>query len=347
MAKVMKGVYKETPGPGAVWREDLSVPSIRENEMLVRVKAAAICGTDLHIYPWTEWAKKRLTLPMVFGHEFSGEVVEVGGSVRNFEVGDRVAGETHIPCNACYQCQTGNQHNCNAMKIIGVHVAGCFAEYISIPVDCAWKLDASLSFELGAMLEPMGVAVHGILSGEIGGKTVAVYGCGPIGLMGIATAAACGALQIFAIEPFEQKLALAKQMGATAVFQAGKTNVVDAVKEATRGEGVDVVVDFSGNAKAIQEGFKILRKGGRFSLVGLPDGQISLDLTDAIIYKEATVIGVTGRLMYKTWWQCNELLRSGKVDIKKAIGGVYPLRNYEKAFAALQSGSPGKMILIP
>jgi Threonine dehydrogenase and related Zn-dependent dehydrogenases len=347
MAEWMKGILKEKPEPGAVWRENLPIPEVKDNELLVKVKATAICGTDLHIYPWNAWAQKRLTLPMVFGHEFSGEVVQVGMMVKNFKIGDRVAGETHIPCNTCYQCQTGNQHNCNDMKIIGVHAAGCFAEYISIPVECAWKLDDSLSYELGAMLEPMGVAAHGVLSGEIGGKSIAIYGCGPIGLMGVGIASACGASRIFAIDLFEEKLAVAKQMGADVTIQVGKDNAEEIIRKATGGEGVDVVVDFTGNAKAIQEGFRVLRKGGRYTMAGLPDAPVSLDLTDAIIYREATVLGITGRLMYKTWWQCNELLKSGKIDIKPVIGGIYPLKEYEKAFDALKSGAPGKMILIP
>lgn len=346
MAEFMKGLLKEKPVPGAEWRENLPIPEIKDNELLIRVKAAAICGTDLHIYQWTLWAQERLKLPMVFGHEFAGEVVAVGSLVRNFKVGDRVAGETHIPCNKCYQCQTGNMHNCNDMKIIGVHTQGCFAEYIAIPVDCAWRLDDDLSFEFGALLEPMGVAVHGILSGEIGGKSIAIYGCGPIGLMGIGVAAACGASKIFAIDPFEAKLEVAKQMGAHAVFKSGKDNVAENIRELTEGEGVDVVVDFSGNRNAIQEGFVILRKGGRFTLVGLPNEPVALNLTEAIIYKEATVLGVTGRLMYKTWWQCKELLKSGKIDLRPVIGGTYSLKDYEQAFDALKNGAPGKMLLI-
>ncbi|MQL52062.1 L-threonine 3-dehydrogenase [Desulfofundulus thermobenzoicus] len=347
MAELMKGVVKEKPEPGAVYREDLPVPRVRDNEILVRVKATAICGTDLHIYPWTEWAQARLKLPMVFGHEFAGEVVALGSMVKNFRIGDRVAGETHIPCNNCYQCQTGNQHICEEMKIIGVHTPGSFAEYISIPVDCAWKLDDNISYEIGAMLEPMGVAVHGVLSGEIGGKTVAIFGCGPIGLMGVGVAAACGASKIFAVDLVEDKLTLAMQMGAHVVLNSGWDDVVDAIREATHGQGVDVVVDFTGSPKAIQDGFKVIRKGGRYSLVGLPNKPVSLDLSEYIIYKEVTVIGVTGRLMYKTWWQCTDLLKSGKIDITPVIGGTYPLQDYKAAFEALMNGAPGKMILIP
>lgn len=343
----MKGIIKEKPEAGAAYREDLPIPEVKENEILVKVKATAICGTDMHIYPWTEWAQKRLKLPMVFGHEFSGDIVEVGSAVSAFKVGDRVAGETHIPCNSCYQCQTGNQHICENMQIIGVHTPGSFAEYISIPVDCAWKLDDDISYEIGAMLEPMGVGVHGVFAGEIGGKTAAIYGCGPIGLMGIGAASASGASKIFAMDIFEKKLDVAKEMGADVTLISGKDDVVKTILDATDGRGVDVVIDYTGNSNAIREGFKVLRLGGRFTLVGLPNGETSLDLTESIIYKEAYVNGVTGRLMYKTWWQCNSLIKSGKFDINPVIGGIYPLKEFEKAFEDLKNGVPGKMILIP
>ncbi|HHV83337.1 MAG TPA: L-threonine 3-dehydrogenase [Tepidanaerobacter syntrophicus] len=347
MKEIMKGIVKEKPEIGAVYRNDLPVPKVKDNEILVEVKATAICGTDMHIYNWEKYAQDRLKLPMVFGHEFAGDIVKVGSMVKNFKVGDRVAGETHIPCNTCYQCQTGNKHICENMKIIGVHTPGSFAEYISIPEDCAWKLDDILSYETGSILEPMGVAVHGVLSGEIGGKTVAIYGCGPIGLMAVGAAAACGASQVFAIDVFEEKLEAAKKMGANIVLKSGQDDVVKTVLDTTCGRGVDVVLDYSGNSKAIQEGFKILQKGGRFTMVGLPNDPVALDLSESIIYKEAHVNGSTGRLMYKTWWQCSELLKSGKLDIKPVIGGVYPLEDFEKAFEALKNGAPGKMILIP
>ena len=347
MSKLMKGILKDKPEAGATYREDLPIPVVKNNEILVKVKATAICGTDMHIYPWTEWARKRIKLPMVFGHEFAGDVVEIGSNVTSIKVGDRVAGETHIPCNECYQCQTGNRHICESMKIIGVQTPGSFAEYISIPVDCAWKLDDSISYEIGSMLEPMGVAVHGALSGEVGGKTVAIYGCGPIGLMAVGTVAACGASKIFAMDVFDEKLKVAKLMGADVTLNSAKDDVVKEILDATEGRGTDVVIDYTGNSKAIQEGFKVLKIRGRYTMVGLPNDSVSLNLSDDIIYKEARVNGVTGRLMYETWWQCNSLLKSGKFDITPVIGNIYPLKDYEKAFKDIEKGCPGKMILIP
>lgn len=179
MNGTMKGLVKETPEAGAAVRYDLEIPRVKDDEVLVKVRYAAICGTDQHIYDWTPWAQERLHLPMVFGHEFSGDIVEVGSAVRRFSIGDRVAGETHIPCNSCAECLTGNAHNCEKMKIIGVHVPGAFCDYISVPQDCVWKLEGNMDYKTGALLEPMGVAVHGVFSGEISRKNVAILGLRP------------------------------------------------------------------------------------------------------------------------------------------------------------------------
>lgn len=343
----MRGIVKESPTLGAVLKTDLPIPEIKDDEVLVKVHATAICGTDIHIYEWTEFAQKRLTLPMVFGHEFSGEIVKVGSVVSHYKIGDRVAGETHIPCNNCIQCKTGNQHICENMKIIGVHTAGCFSEYISVHMDCLWRLNDSMDYKTGAMLEPMGVGVHGVLSGEIGGMDTVILGCGPIGLCAIGTARACGANRVFAVDIIEGKFPAAKKMGADYTINSIKEDVIKVVMEATNGRGADVVVDYTGNANAIHTGFKVLAKGGRFTFVGLANGSIALELNDDIIYKEAVINGVTGRLMYKTWYQCDKLLQSGKFDMSPVIGGEYALEEYEKAFAAIKSGAPGKMLLIP
>lgn len=347
MEKTMKGIVKEKGDVGAVYREDLAIPEIGDNDVLVKVKAAAICGTDMHIYDWTKWAQDRLQLPMVFGHEFSGEIVEVGSAVKRFKAGDRIAGETHIPCNKCYQCQTGNQHICENMKIIGVHTPGVFCEYVSIPQDCVWLLDDEVSYEIGALLEPMGVGVHGVLSGEIGGKTVLISGCGPIGLMAIGAASACGASKIYAIDIFDGKLAVAKKMGADVTINSKDQDYIKVILDDAKGQGVDVVIDYTGNESVIANSFKALKKGGRYTLVGLPNKEVTLDLTESIIYKEATVNGVTGREMYKTWWQCNDILKSGKFDINPVIGGVYRMDEFDKAFEELKKGAHGKMLLMP
>jgi threonine 3-dehydrogenase len=347
MKGTMKGLVKIDPAPGATYRTDLPIPQINNNEILVKVKRTAICGTDIHIYGWTEYAQQRIKRPMIFGHEFAGEIVELGSGVKGLSLGDRIAGETHVPCNHCIQCRTGNQHICENMKILGVHVPGSFAEYIAVPVDCVWELDDDIDDSIGSMLEPMGVAVHGVLSGDVGGLSCVIYGCGPIGLMGVGTAAAYGASKIFAADVFDEKLNLAKKMGATTIINSKNENATEIILKATHGRGADVVVDFTGNANAIRDGFKALKKGGRFTLVGLPNGSVPLDLSDMIIYKEANVNGVTGRLMYKTWYQCAEMIKSKRIDIQPIIGGIYPLENFDKAFGDLKKGCPGKMIFVP
>lgn len=340
----MKGIIKPAPGPGGKFVTDIPIPQITPDQVLVKVKRTAICGTDVHIMEWNDYARQRVSPPTTFGHEFAGDVVEVGTNVKAFSVGDRVAGETHIPCNQCVQCRTGNQHICENMKILGVHTPGSFADYIAVPSDCLWKLDDDIDYDIGAMLEPLGVAAHGVLSGDIGGLTCAIYGCGPIGVMGVGVACASGASKLFAMDMFDDKLALAQKMGAHMTINTVKEDAVKMILDATQGRGVDVVVDFTGSNAAICQGFKMLKKGGRFTFVGLPGKDITLDLVENIIYKEAHCNGVTGRLMYKTWYQCCELLKSGKLDIRPVIGGIYELCNFEKAFDDISKGTPGKMI---
>jgi len=284
---------------------------------------------------------------MVFGHEFAGEIVERGSAVKEFVIGDRIAGETHIPCNHCHQCLTDNRHICVHMKIIGVHVPGCFAEYISVPQDCLWKLGSSVDYQTGAMLEPMGVAVHGLAEVPVEGKKLVIMGCGPIGLMAVNAAKIMGAKLVIATDIVEAKLSLAKELGADCVVNTGKKNASESILALTDNMGADVVLDYTGNVDAIKDGFSWLRLGGSFVLVGLPNREISLDLTANVIYKEAKIFGVTGRRMYQTWEKCEEILATGRFCMEKIVGGVYKIEEYEKAFEALKLGTPGKMLLIP
>lgn len=346
MNNFMQGVMKSKPEAGAEYRTDLPIPEVGPRDILVNVKAVAICGTDQHIYNWTAYAQERVPVPMVFGHEFAGDVVAVGDQVTEVKVGDRVAGETHIPCNNCYQCETDNRHICENMKIIGVHVPGAFADYISFPVDCAYKISDEISYETASMLEPMGVGVHGVDKGNVKNQDVIIYGCGPIGLMAVGAARVFGAKTITAIDVFDNKLEAAKKMGADYIINSKNENAAAKVLERTK-HGADVVIDYTGNAFALKSGFEMLKKGGRFVMVGLPNGEIALDLSNAVIYKEATVIGVTGREMYKTWEQCEMVLKDPRFNIDAAVGGIFPLKDYEEAFKKIFEGVPGKMVLIP
>lgn len=346
MKETMYGLVKPTPAPDAEIQTQLPIPTVGARDILVKVRATAICGTDLHIMAWTPYAQQRVPTPMVFGHEFSGDVVAVGSDVTEIQVGDKVAGETHIPCNHCKMCRSNKRHICENMKIIGVHVAGAFAEYISFPVDCAFKLDDGFDYITGALLEPMGVAVHGVDCAEVAGKTVVINGCGPIGLMAVGAAKAWGARQVIALDVVDSKLQVAAQMGADLCLNSAKVDAPAEIVRVTDG-GADVAIDYTGVVPAIRSMFHMIANGGRIVLVGLPNDPITLDLTSDIIYKEATVIGSTGRLMYKTWEQCIELIGSGRFNIQPVIAGQYALRDFEKAFDAIRAGTPGKMILIP
>lgn len=343
----MKAIMKKTAAPGAEL-VDVDVPSIGPKDVLIEVKTAAICGTDIHIYDWTKFAQDRIKPPMIFGHEVCGDVVEVGSEVDTLKKGDRIAVETHIPCGQCFQCQTGSQHICEKMAIVGVHTDGVFAEYTSIPAVCCWKLPPDTDPDLGAILEPIGVAVHGAMVDDINGKSVAVFGCGPIGLFGIGTVAAMGATKIFALEPNPYRLAMATKFAPDAVLiDPVKQDAVKIIKDATGGRGVDVALEISGAPPATKMAFQVLRLGGRVSLTGLPSATVELDTPVDIIYKEATVYGTTGRLMWDTWWRMQTLLDSGKFDPMPAITHRLPLAEVGKGVELARTGQAGKVLLYP
>lgn len=348
MKGTMRGVCKMSPGAGAEYRTDLPIPEISEDEILVKIHATAICGTDLHIYHWGEYAANRMKrLPMVFGHETAGEIVEIGKNVTGYQIGDRVTTETHIPCNHCYQCQNGRPHLCENMQIFGVTVPGAFSEYAVFHKDCIMKLEDGITYEEGAMLEAMGAGVHGVEVAQVKGKTVLVSGCGPIGLMVVGACKAHGAQSIIACDLVDSKLELAKTMGADYVINSGEEDLENAVKALTNGVGVDATIDITGNGKAIVAGLRSLRKAGIFISVGLPNGKIPIDLTEDIIYREVVYTGVSGRLMFDTWKDCMQILKTPGFSLAPAMGNIYKLEAYEEALQAIKNGVPGKMILVP
>jgi threonine 3-dehydrogenase len=343
----MKALLKTRPEKGAELR-DTEVPRPGPSDLLVRVQAAAICGTDNHIYDWTPWAAARLELPMVFGHEFAGEVVEVGSAVMGWQVGDQVAAETHIPCLQCYQCRTGRQHTCEQMKVIGVHVDGAFSEYAVLPVACAWRLPAGTSPDLGAIYEPIGVAANGLFKDRIDGKSVAIIGCGPIGIFASQLAQVSGARLLFATDVNEYRLEMARRIVPEAhVLNAASDDVAAIVADATGGRGLDVVIELSGSNAGIAQSFSLLAKGGRVSLVGMPATPTTLELADAVIYREAVVYGSTGRLMWDTWYQVESILASGRMDPTQVITHRFPLSDFAQALELTMSANAGKVILIP
>ncbi|OEG00483.1 L-threonine 3-dehydrogenase [Vulcanibacillus modesticaldus] len=342
----MKAIVKSQSGPGAELKE-VDIPKIKPNEALVKVKATSICGTDVHIYTWDDWAASRIKPEMIFGHEFSGEVVEVGSEVTNVKVGDHVSAETHIICNECHQCQIGQYHVCQNTEILGVDRNGVFAEYVAIPATNLWKNDRDLPFEIASIQEPMGNAVHTLLSGEVTGKNVVVIGAGPIGIMAAATAKAIGAKQVIITDINDYRLKLAEKMGATITINSSEVDPVKEVYDITDGNGADVVLEMSGHPVAIQQGFKMLTFGGRISMLGLPSKSVEIDITNDIVFKGATIHGITGRKIFETWQQVSGLLKSGAVDLNPIITHTLPLEEFEKGFELMISGKSGKVVLIP
>jgi len=342
----MLALIKPAPGPGAELRE-VPIPEINEREVLVKVRAASICGTDVHIYDWDPWAQNRLRPPLIFGHEFCGEVVKTGSEVTAYAEGDFVSAEMHVTCGHCLQCRTGDAHICRDVKILGVDADGCFAEYVKIPDSNVWKIDPRIPVDWASVFDPLGNAVHTVLAGDVAGKTVAILGCGPIGLFAVAVARACGASKIFAVEVKEFRLKLAARMGADLVLNSAEVDPVTPVLDATGGLGVDVVLEMSGHPDAIHQGFKMLRRGGRVSLLGIPSRPVELDLSNDIIFKGAVVQGINGRRMYQTWYQMQALLLSGRLDLSPAITGRIPMSDFRKGFEALKAGEASKIVMYP
>lgn len=342
----MLAVVKPEAKSGADIRQ-VPIPKYGPTDVLVKVQVASICGTDLHIYDWDPWAQGRIKPPLVPGHEFCGNVAAVGDKVTAVKPGDFVSAEMHVACGKCFQCRTGDAHICQNVTIIGIDSDGAFAEYVVIPESNIWKIDPAIPPEYASVLDPLGNAVHTVLSGEIAGCSIAVIGCGPIGLFAIAVARACGASTVFALEVNEHRRKLAKTMKADVVLDPSKDDVKKIVLEHTNGTGVDVVAEMSGNANAIRQGFDILRMGGRASLLGTPTKPIELNLADAIIFKGAVVHGIHGRRMYKTWYQMNELLKHGRLDLSPAITDKLPMKDFSKGMEMLKTGKASKILLYP
>jgi threonine 3-dehydrogenase len=346
MPSTMLAVVKPEAAPGAEIRE-VKIPAFGRTDVLVKVKVASICGTDLHIYEWDRWAQGRIHPPLIPGHEFCGEVVAFGDEVTSVKEGDFVSAEMHVACGKCLQCRTGEAHICQHVKIIGVDADGAFAEYVVIPESNIWKLDPAILPEYASILDPLGNAVHTVLAGEIAAKTVAITGCGPIGLFSIAVARAVGATTIFAIEVNEHRRAVAAKMKADYALDPSKEDVRAIVAERTGGQGVDVVLEMAGHPDAIRTAFDIVRRGGRISLLGLTSKPIRLNLSEDIIFKGLTIQGINGRRMYQTWYQMTALLKAGKLDLHPAITDRIAMKDFSKAMSRLKTGEASKILVYP
>jgi threonine 3-dehydrogenase len=337
----VKALVKAVAEPGFVLKE-VPEPKIRDDEVLIRVRRAGVCGTDVHIYEWDAWARGRCRPPFTVGHEFAGEVVQVGALVPDVREGDRVTAEGHIVDGRCLLCRTGNAHVCPFTKIIGVDRDGCFAEYIAMPATNVWHLDDNVSFDVGGIHDPMGNAFHTALTADIPGSTVLVTGCGPIGLFAIGICKAAGASRIIASDVKETRLALARRMGAHDVVHPDDVPAV--VRRHTNDLGVDVVLEMSGVPSAIRQAFAAVRVGGRVQMLGLPAKPMEVDFASEVIFKGITIYGVVGRRMYDTWHQMTRFLRARSFDPTPVITHRFPLECADEAIRAIKSGEAGKVI---
>ena len=346
MPEMMRALCKTQPQAGAELVET-PIPTIGPDDVLVKVRATTICGTDLHIYNWDAWAESRIKTPLVFGHECSGDIVEIGKNVREVKMGDYVSLETHITSEASFQTRICQAHVDPGVKILGVDRPGCYAEYVSVPARVAWKNPDNMAPEIASIQEPFGNAVYTVLSGPIAAKTVLVTGCGPIGLWAIGIAKAAGAKAVYATDINPKRLALAEMMGATIAINSMETDPVALIMQETDGIGVDVLCEMSGNGKAIKQGFQALRNGGRASMLGIPSKPVEFDLANDIVFKGATVYGISGRLIWETWYQTQALITTGMVDPEPVITHRLKLEEFEEAFRLMNNGDAAKVAMFP
>src|SRR6266850_2256803 len=328
----VKALVKATAASGFVLK-DVPEPKIRDDEVLIRVRRAGVCGTDVHIYDWDAWARGRVKPPLTIGHEFAGDVVRVGKLVTD---------EGHIVDGRCLLCRTGNSHVCPHTRIIGVDRDGCFAEYIAMPATNVWHLDDNVSFDVGGIHDPMGNAFHTALTADIPGATVMVTGCGPIGIFAVGICKAAGASRIIATDVNDKRLALAKRMGAHDAIRPEQA--AEVVKRHTDKLGVDVVLEMSGVPSAIHQAFELVRVGGRVQMLGIPAKPMEVNFATEVIFKGITIYGVVGRRMYETWHQMTRFLRSGMFDPTPVITHRFPLEAADEAIRAIKSGEAGKVI---
>lgn len=341
----MRAIRKSQRAPGL---EVANVPEPRHgpHDVLIRVRHAGVCGTDLHIADWDEWAQGRIKPPVVLGHEFAGEIVAVGAEVTaDFTPGQLVTAEGHIVCGHCRQCRMGDGHICQNTSIIGVDRDGAFADLVAMPASNVVALNG-IPTTTGAIMDPLGNAFHTVLAGDAAsGATVLVLGCGPIGCFAVGIARAAGAARVIASDVNPRRLELARCMGAHDLLNAAKEDVVARVAEITQDEGADLVCEMSGHAEAVRQAFRCVRLGGRVHLLGLPKGEVPLKLTTDLIFKGVTVYGVIGRRMFETWHQMQRFLSSGLLDPTPVITHTFPLEAIDDALHAIRSGEAGKVIL--
>jgi threonine 3-dehydrogenase len=338
----MKALVKSQAAPG-LWLEDIPEPSIGINDVLIRVRYAGICGTDVHIYQWDDWAQKTIHVPMAIGHEFVGEVVQVGSNVNDFFPGDIVSGEGHVTCGRCRNCMAGRRHLCANTQGVGVNRAGAFAEYIALPMTNIWRHHPGIDQEVAAIFDPFGNAVHTALSFPVLGEDVLITGAGPIGIMAIPVVRHAGARHVVVTDMNPYRLDLARKMGATLAVNPTETSLKDVQKKLGMQEGFDVGLEMSGNGLALKDMIANMSHGGKIAILGIPAKELPMDWRQ-VIFNMITIKGIYGREMYDTWYKMSVMIESG-VDISPVITHRYAFKDYEKGFAAMISGQTGKVVL--
>jgi threonine 3-dehydrogenase len=342
----MFALRKMAAEPGLSWVPNVPKPEIGPGEVLIAVTHAGICGTDRHIYAWDEWAQGRVRPPVTVGHEFVGRVVEVGSIVHRVVVGQRVSGEGHIGCGECEPCRTGRAHICERVEVIGIERDGTFAQYLKLPEDNVWAVHDAIPDAVAAIMDPLGNAVHTVMAADVSGRSVLITGVGVIGLMATAIAKRAGASQVIAVDLEPRHLDLALKMGADHVLNAGHEDWWQQARALTsKAQGPEVWLEMSGSAHAIDIGFKALRNGGTVAMLGLPKAPVTIDVGAHIIFKGATVLGVSGRKMYETWYQMESFLSDKSLDIEQLVTHRYPVEQFQDAFATLGTGAAVKVLL--
>lgn len=350
MSKKMVAVRKVSHGKGLVV-DEIPIPKVEADEVLVAIEAASLCGTDLHIWEWDEWSSQRIKTPLTIGHEFAGTVVQIGTDVQHVSVGDYVSAESHITCGMCFQCRTGQLHMCPKTRILGVDRDGAFAEYIALPEKVIWQNDRTkLPPEIATLQEPFGNGIFATLAHELAGQSVGILGCGPVGLFSVAIAKASGAALVLAVDLNDFRLNLAKTMGADATLNARNAKEGDIahwLADANEGYGVDVVLEMSGAPSAIDSAFRGVRNGGRITLFGIPSSPVRIDVAESMIFKNLTVLALNGRRIFDTWYKTRWMMESGVVNLAPLITHEMGIDRIEEAMQLLADGNACKIILRP
>jgi len=338
----MKALVK-TKAERGIWMEDIDKPEVGHNDVLIKVHRTAICGTDIHIFKWDEWAQATIPVPMAVGHEFSGEIVEKGIEVHGFEIGDRVSAEGHITCGYCRNCRAGRRHLCMNTFGVGVNRPGAFAEYISVPAFNVFKLPDAITDDMASILDPLGNATHTALSFDLVGEDVLITGAGPIGIMAVAIARYAGARHVVITDVNDYRLDLARNMGATRAINVTEQTIDETMKELGMVEGFDVGMEMSGNPEAFRDMLRTMHHGGKIAILGIPPGDMAIDWND-VIFKGLVLKGIYGREMFETWYKMSSMLQSG-LNMDPIITHHFDIDEFQPAFELMESGQSGKVIL--